>query len=58
MDVAVDSVLLVMLGLGEDRVKVEDEVFRGAADWRNVPQVAVPDEVADDLNVVQMLSRI
>ena len=58
MDVGVDPVLLVVLGLEEDGVEVEDQVFEGASDRGQVPQVAVPDEVADDLHVVQVLSGI
>ncbi len=58
MDVGVDPVLLVVLGLEEDGVEVEDQVFEGTSDRGQVPQVAVPDEVADDLHVVQVLSGI
>jgi hypothetical protein len=58
MDVGVDPVLLVVLGLEEDGVEVEDQVFEGTSDRGQVPQVAVPDEVADDLHVVQVLSGV
>ena len=48
-------VLFVVLGLGEDCVKVKDDILDRACDRTDVPEVAEGDEVIDDARVVLVL---